>query len=122
MIIELRSLLPVSEEEETPRDPGKNRPEARHEGMPPADVEIRSAASPSAPENESFSAYLPGSPLLPEHSVSPASEGAGPSGDDRIPELLERLLDAAERGAASSEQIAELIERQSPASSSPVYA
>ena len=42
-------------------------------------------------------------------------------GENRIPELLERLLAAAARGADSSERIADLMERER-AAVSPVYA
>ena len=68
-----------------------------------------------------YSASFPGSPLIPENPPFPASEGAGAFGDDRILELLERLLAAVERSAAFTEQIADSMERQS-AVSVPVYA
>ena len=215
MIIELRTLLPAREGEESPQRPGKNTPGEKHEETPLVDVEIRSAAAPppapasvspdavsypaslpapvgndrpagisdavsypfslpapvgndrpagasdavsysvslpapmgndrpagipdavSCPaslpapgmngrpagdsDEVSYPASFPGTPLVPENSPSPAFEGAGTFSDDRIPELLERLLEAAERSAAFSEQIADSLERQS-AVSGPVYA
>ena len=167
MIIELRSLLPASEEEERSRRSVKNGSGAKHEAeetpvvevalpsaeprftgrdilqdsgeesskvrretmkAPAVKVEIRSAeplrtpSSPSA-ENLSLPASVPASSPVPEKSPScPAYEGSGGSlHDDRIPALLERLLSAAERTAAFSERIADLMERQS-SEPAPVYA
>ena len=118
MIIELRSLLPASEEEERSPRSGENGSGAKHEAAetPAVEVEIRSAG-PSRPSSSPSA----GSPV-PENSLSPEPEGPGGSfRDDRIPELLERLLAAAERNAAFSEQIADLMERQS-SDPAPVYA
>ena len=126
MIIELRTLLPVREEEESPQSSGKNSPGEKHEETPLVDVEIRSAAPPRTPsqvfpEELSYSTSFPGSPLIPENPPFSASEGAGITGDGRILELLERLIAAAERSAVFAEQIADSLERQS-AVSVPAYA
>ena len=95
---------------------GRER-ENRRGTTPAADMPIRSAdlLPLPLPEDFSFAASVPAGSLIPENSFSaPAYEGpGGTSRDDRIPELLERLLNAAERSAAFSEQIADLMERQS---------
>ncbi len=125
MIIELRSLLPARGEEESLPGPGKNSPAEKSGAgeVPAVEVEIRSAglsqpSSPSPPppmpEAFSFSAPPQGSFPLPENSLTPAPEGPGSDfGDERIPELLTRLLAAAERNADFAERIADLMERQS---------
>ena len=133
MIVELRSLLPALEEEESPRGPATSAPGEKREAeeAPLVEAELRSAdlsrALPSpqsapSPGIVSFPVFLAEGGLQPERSpFSAAGETGGASGDDRIPELLERLLDAAERGAAFSERIADLMERQG-AVPTPVYA
>ena len=142
MIVELRSLLPALEEEESPRGPVKSAPGEKREAeeAPLVEAELRSAdlsqvlpsslPPPSPPSplpspsrgNVSFPVFLPESGLQPERSpFSAAEETGGAFRDDRIPELLERLLDAAERSAVFSERIADLMERQG-AASTPVYA
>ena len=139
MIVELRSLLPALEEEESPRGPAKSAPGEKREAeeAPLVEAELRSAdlsqvlplplPSPSllpSPSrgNVSFPVFLPESGLQPERSpFSAAEETGGAFRDDRIPELLERLLDAAERSAVFSERIADLMERQG-AAPTPVYA
>ena len=129
MIIELRSLLSARGEEEGLQNPAKNTSAEKQEAgeAPAVEAEIRSAdpsqPSPSpTPEARSFSAPVQGSFTLPEISLPPASEGpGGASGNDRIPELLTRLLAAAERNAEFSERIADLMERQS-SNPAPVYA
>ena len=118
MIVELRSLLSASEEEERSQRSGENGSGVKQEAAEPpvVEVDIRSAGPPRA--SSSLSA---GSPV-PENFLPPASEGYGGAfRDDRIPELLERLLAAAERNAAFSERIADLMERQS-SEPAPVYA
>ena len=121
MIIELRSLLPALPEEENgnPRKP-ERKPEPG--AAPVVEVELRSDGAPRTPEGAPFSASLPERALLPEEASAhgPGSTGDA-SRDDRVPELLERLLGAAERSAVSSEQIAGLMERQNSVSA-PVYA
>ena len=145
MIVELRSLLPALEEEESPRGPAKSAPGEKREAeeAPLVEAELRSAdlsqvlplplpspsllPSPSplpSPSrgNVSFPVFLPESGLQPERSpFSAAEETGGAFRDDRIPELLERLLDAAERSAVFSERIADLMERQG-AAPTPIYA
>ena len=112
MIIELRSLFPARGEEES-----SHGPEEKHEAKEGAfaEPELRSADLPQAPP----------SPAAPEaagrETPGIGERSGGISGDDRILELLGRLLDAAERSAAFSERIADLTERKS-SDSAPVYA
>ena len=126
MIIELRSLLPACEEEESLRGPGKNSPGEKREGEERlvAEAELRPADLPQvfpAPEN----VPSPGSSPVSGFFLAAPPGAAGAAGtasvDDRIPELLERLVDTAERSAALSERIADLMERQNSLSA-PVYA
>ena len=150
MIIELRSLLPALQEEENSRNPGKKSQEAgdfpvvdaepfpsgppsaeeeKHYGednaagaAPVVKAEIRSADPAPAQGGALFAASQPEWPFLPEVSLPRESEGVADAfHDDRVPELLERLLGAAERSADFSEQIAGLMEQQNSVSA-PAYA
>lgn len=119
MIIELRSLLPAREEEESPCSPGKTGPGETPEvnERSPVEMEFRSAELPRTspiPESVPFPEPSPISGFFP-------AAGSDAAGDDRILELLGRLVDTAERSAALSERIADLMERQSSVSG-PVYA
>ena len=142
--------FPVADAEPVPSGP-LSAEEEKHHGeenaagaAPVVKAEIRSADPAPAQGGAPLAASQPEWPFLPEVSLPRESGGVAASQpewpfrpevslpresgevadafhDDRVPELLERLLGAAERSADFSEQIAGLMEQQNSVSA-PAYA